>query len=91
VQLLQAYEKLNGNWRVRDLKNRALSERIALLKELNAMGDLEMTKQQIKDRIRPIHDIRFRQQQKPEQAKRHVHVASVLADLEESESEQRPK
>jgi hypothetical protein len=62
VRLLQAYEKLNDNWRVRDLKNRALSERIALLKELNAMGDLEMTEQQIKDRIRAIHDIRFRQQ-----------------------------
>jgi hypothetical protein len=87
VRLLQAYEKLNDNWRVRDLKNRALSERIALLKELNAVGDLEMTEQQIKDRIRAIHDIRFRQQQKAEQAKRHVHVASILADLEESESD----
>jgi hypothetical protein len=57
VRLLQAYEKLN-DWSIRDLKNRALSERIALLKELKAVGDLGMTEQQIKDRIRAIRDIR---------------------------------
>jgi hypothetical protein len=86
VRLLQAYDKLNNNnWTVCDLKNSALSERIALLKELKAVGDLEMTEQQIKDRIRAIRDIRFRQQQKAEQAKHKANVASIQAYLEESE------
>jgi hypothetical protein len=87
VRLLQAYEKLNNDWSVRELKNRALSERIALLKELKAVGDLEMTEQQIKDRIRAIQDIRFRQRQKAGQSKRNVHVAPILADLEEPEAD----
>jgi hypothetical protein len=87
VRLLQAYEKLNNDWSVRELKNRALSERIALLKELKAVGDLEMTEQQIKDRIRAIQDIRFRQQQKAEQVKRNVHLAPILADLDEPEAD----
>ena len=87
VRLLQAYEKLNNDWSVRELKNRALSQRIALLKELKAVGDLEMTEQQIKGRIRAIQDIRCRQQQKAEQAKRNVHVAPILADLEEPEAD----
>jgi hypothetical protein len=51
------------------------------------VGDLEMTEQQIRDRIRAIRDIRFRQQQKAEQAKRNVHVAPILADLDESEAD----
>ena len=38
VRLLQAYEKFNDNWRVRDLTNRALSERSALLKEIRNLG-----------------------------------------------------
>ena len=36
-----AYEKFSGDWSVRDLKNRALSERIALLKELQSGGRRE--------------------------------------------------
>jgi hypothetical protein len=86
VRLLQAYEKLNNDWSIRDLKNRALAERITLLKELKAMGDLEMTEQEIKDRIRAIRDIRFRQQEKADQAKRNAHVASIQAGLEEVEA-----
>jgi len=85
VRLLQAYEKLN-DWSIRDLKNRALSERIALLKELKAVGDLGMTEQQIKDRIRAIRDIRARQEQKAALVERNAHVASIQADLEESEA-----
>jgi hypothetical protein len=77
VRLLQAYKKLNNDdWSVRDLKNRALSERIALLKE-KAVGNLEMTERQIKDRVQAIRDIRFRQQQKAEQAKHKANVASI--------------
>ena len=86
VRLLQAYEKLNNDWSVRELKNRALSERIALLKELKAVGDLEMTEQQIKDRIRAIRDIRARQEQKAALVERNAHVASIQSDLEESEA-----
>lgn len=85
VRLLQSYQKLNNDWSVRDLKNRALSERIALLKELKAVGDLEMTERQIRDRVQAIRDIRFRQQQKAEQAKRNAKVASIQAYLEESD------
>jgi len=85
VRLLQAYEKLN-DWSIRDLKNRALSERIALLKELQSVGDLGMTEQQIKDRIRAIRDIRARQEQKAALVERNAHVASIQADLEESEA-----
>ena len=85
VRLLQAYEKLN-DWSIRDLKNRALSERIALLKELKAVGDLGMTEQQIKDRIRAIRDIRARQEQKAALVERNAHVASIQADLEESDA-----
>jgi hypothetical protein len=85
VRLLQAYKKLNNDdWSVRDLKNRALSERIALLKELKAVGNLEMTERQIKDHVQAIRDIRFRQQQKAEQAKHKANVASIQAYLEES-------
>ena len=86
VRLLQAYEKFSGDWSIRDLKNRALSERIALLKELKAVGDLGMTEQQIKDRIRAIRDIRARQEQKAALVERNAHVASIQADLEESEA-----
>jgi hypothetical protein len=78
VRLLQAYEKLN-DWSIRDLKNRALSERIALLKELKAVGDLGMTEQQIKDLIRAIRDIRARQEQKAALVERNAHVASTRA------------
>jgi hypothetical protein len=85
VRLLQAYEKLN-DWSIRDLKNRALSERIALLKELKAVGDLGMTEQQIKDRIRAIRDIRARQEQKAALVERNAQVASIQSDLEESEA-----
>ena len=85
VRLLQAYEKLN-DWSIRDLKNRALSERIALLKELKAVGDLGMTEQQIKDRIRAIRDIPARQEQKAALVERNAHVASIQSDLEESEA-----
>ena len=45
VRLLQAYEKLN-DWSIRDLKNRALSERIALLKELQSVGDVNLDERQ---------------------------------------------
>jgi len=68
------------------LENRALSERIALLKELKAVGDLGMTEQQIKDRIRAIRDIRARQEQKAALVERNAHVASIQADREESEA-----
>ena len=76
VRLLQAYEKLN-DWRIRDLKNRALSERIALLKELKAVGDPGMTEQQIKDRIRAIRDIRARQERKAPLVELNAHVVSI--------------
>lgn len=79
VRLLQAYEKLNADWTIRDLKNRALSERIALLKEWKALGDLKLTEQQINDRIRSRH------QPKTNQAKRDARLVSIQADLEESE------
>ena len=85
VRLLQAYEKLN-NWSIRDLKNRALSERIALLKELQSVGDVNLDERQIKDRIRAIRDIRARQEQKAALVERNAHVASIQADLEESEA-----
>jgi len=86
VRLLQAYEKFSGDWSIRDLKNRALSERIALLKELQSVGDVNFDERQIKDRIRAIRDIRARQEQKAALVERNAHVASIQADLEESEA-----
>ena len=86
VRLLQAYEKFSGDWSIRDLKNRALSERIALLKELESVGDVNFDERQIKDRIRAIRDIRARQEQKAALVERNAHVASIQADLEESEA-----
>ncbi len=87
VRLLQAYEKLNNDWSICDLKNRALSERIALLKELKAVGDVEMTEQQIKDRIRAIRDIRARQEQKAAQSERAERIARVSVEIQEAEDE----
>src|SRR5450759_2984680 len=86
VRLLQAYEKFSGDWSIRDLKNRALSERIALLKELQSVGDVNFDERQIKDRIRAIRDIRARQEQKAALVERNAHVASIHAELEESEA-----
>ena len=68
------------------MKNRALSERIALLKELQSVGDVNLDERQIKDRIRAIRDIRARQEQKAALVERNAHVASIQADLEESEA-----
>jgi hypothetical protein len=79
VRLLQAYEKLNPDWTIRNLKNRALSERVALVKELKALGDLQMTEQQIIDRMRSRH------QPKTEQTKCDARVISIQADLDDSE------
>jgi hypothetical protein len=53
---------------------------------LKAVGDLGMTEQQIKDRIRAIRDIRARQEQKAALVERNAHVASIQADLEESDA-----
>jgi len=79
VRLLRAYEKLNTDWTIRDLKNRALSERIALLKEWKTLGDLKMTEQQIIDRLRSRH------QPKTDRTKRDARVASIQDYLGETE------
>ena len=78
--------RIGRDWSIRDLKNRALSERIALLKELESVGDVNFDERQIKDRIRAIRDIRARQEQKAALVERNAHVASIQADLEESEA-----
>jgi hypothetical protein len=87
VRLLQAYEKFSGDWSIRDLKDRALSERIALLKELQSVGDMNLDERQIKDRIRAIRDIRARQEQKAAQSERVERIARMSAEIQAAEDE----